>query len=219
MRMKAERIELRLWLVGVLYTAAICSLLLNLTPAAAQVLLVKTQVRQFPDEPSIMVLPFTNMKGEPKQEYFIDGMTEDIITHLSQIPQLFVIASYSTFAIKHHSIEIRKIGEFFKIHYLLKGNIKRSGDSLLMRIQLVDANTEHIIWSERYEREFREIFTLQDEITKKIIEAIKIEMPAKTRDCFSARIYGKQNMRAYERVLLGSHHFRQFNKKDNMMAR
>jgi len=217
--MKAERIKLRLWLVGVLYTATICSFLLNLTPAVAQVLLVKTQVRQFPDKPSIMVLPFTNMKGEPKQKYFIDGMTEEIITHLSQIQQLFVIASYSTFAIKHHSIEIRKIAEFFKIQYLLKGNVKRSGDSLLMRVQLIDANTEHIIWSESYEREFREIFTLQDEITKKITEAIKIEMPPEVQVRLSARTNGKQNMRAYDKVLLGSHHFRQFNKKDNMMAR
>ena len=126
---------------------------------------------ELPDKPSIAVLPFTNMSGDPEQEYFSDGITEDIVTALSRLHWFFVIARNSTFAYKGQSIDVRQVGRDLGVRYLLEGSVRKSGQRLRITSQLLDAMTGNHIWSERYDRELTDIFALQDEITASVAAA------------------------------------------------
>ncbi|QQS11525.1 MAG: hypothetical protein IPK81_18405 [Rhodospirillales bacterium] len=125
-----------------------------------------------PDKPSIAVLPFTNMSGDPEQEYFTDGMVEDIITELSRFRSLFVIARNSSFSYKGSSPDIRRVGRELGVRYVLEGSIRRAGDRIRVTGQLIDAPTGNHIWAERYDRVLDDVFAVQVEVTRAIVAAI-----------------------------------------------
>ncbi len=133
-------------------------------------------VAPLPDKPSIAVLPFNNLSGDPDQEYFADGMTEDIIAGLSRFRSLFVIARNSTFAYKGTSPDIRDVARDLGVRYVLEGSVRRGGARLRITGQLIDAETGNHIWAERYDRELDDIFTIQDEVTEAIVAAIAPEI-------------------------------------------
>ena len=126
-----------------------------------------------PDKPSIAVLPFDNMSGDPEQEYFADGITEDITTNLSRIRWLFVIARNSSFVFKGQAIDVRQISRELGVRYLLEGSVRKAANRVRITAQLIDAQTSNHIWAERYDRELTDLFAVQDEITEKVAGAIE----------------------------------------------
>ena len=126
-----------------------------------------------PDPPSIAVLPFTNMSSDPEQDYFADGITEDITTALSRLRWLFVIARNSTFTYKGRAVDVRQVAVELAVRYVLEGSVRTSGGHIRVTGQLVDAATGKHIWAERYDRELRDIFAVQDEITGNVVASIE----------------------------------------------
>lgn len=126
-----------------------------------------------PDKPSIAVLPFQNLSGDPEQEYFADGMVEDIITGLSRIKWLFVIARNSTFIYKGRSVDVKQVGRELGVRYVLEGSVRKAANRVRITGQLIDASTGAHVWAERYERKFDDIFALQDELTISLVGAIE----------------------------------------------
>ena len=137
---------------------------------------VKKMAFPLPDKPSIAVLPFVNMSGDPKEDYFSDGLTEQIITSLSKFPRLFVIARNSTFVYKGKPVKIQKVAEDLGVRYVMEGSVRKSGDRVRITTQLIDAITGRHVWSEHYDKELKDIFALQDEITIKIMNGMSIEL-------------------------------------------
>jgi TolB-like protein/class 3 adenylate cyclase/Tfp pilus assembly protein PilF len=129
-----------------------------------------------PDKPSIAVLPFVNMSGDPEQDFISDGLTEDIISALSSVPDLFVIARNSTFTYKGKTVKVQQVAEELGVRYVLEGSFKRSGDKVRITAQLIDATTGHHLWAERYDREFKNLFALEDDITLNIMSSLQIEL-------------------------------------------
>ena len=126
-----------------------------------------------PDRPSIAVLPFSNMSGDPKEDYFADGTSEDIITGLSKLRWFFVIARNSSFTYKDKAVDIRIVGRELGVRYVLEGSVRKSGGRVRITAQLIDAETGKHLWAERYDRDLTDIFALQDEITEKVVAAIE----------------------------------------------
>jgi adenylate cyclase len=124
------------------------------------------------DRPSVAVLPFANMSGDPEQEYFADGISEDIITELSRFHSIFVIARNSSFTYRGQAIDVRKVAKDLGVRYVLEGSVRRAGNTIRVTAQLVDAVTAHHVWAERYDRSLVDLFAVQDEITRNIIGAI-----------------------------------------------
>lgn len=141
------------------------------TPAAPS-----TAPLSLPDKPSIAVLPFDNMSGDPEQEYFSDGITEDIITALSQIRQFFVIARNTTFTYKGRAVDVQAVAKELGVRYVLEGSIRQAGGRIRITTQLIDGETGNHIWAERYDRVLEDIFAVQDEITTTVIGAIQPEL-------------------------------------------
>jgi adenylate cyclase len=129
-----------------------------------------------PDKPSIAVLAFDNLSGDPEQEYFSDGISEEIISALSKTDQLFVIARNSSFTYKGKPVNVKQVSRELGVRYVLEGSVRKSEDRVRITAQLIDATTGHHLWSERYDRDLKEIFALQDEITMKIITALQVEL-------------------------------------------
>jgi adenylate cyclase len=178
---------------------------------------VEKMAYPLPDKPSIAVLPFVNMSDDPKQEFFSDGMTEEIITALSKVPHLFVIARNSTFAYKGKPVNVRKVSEELGVRYVMEGSVRKAEDRVRITAQLIDALTGHHLWAERYDRELEDIFTVQDEITKKIITALQVKLT----EGEEARIYAKgtDNLQAYLNVLQCLAHIRDFKPENSVLAR
>jgi adenylate cyclase len=131
-----------------------------------------------PDKPSIAVLPFQNLSGDPEQEYFADGVTEDIITAISRLRWFFVIARNSTMVYKGKAIDVRLVGRELGVRYVLEGSVRKSGARVRITGQLIDAITGKHIWAERYDRELKDVFAVQDEITQSVTSAIEPELIA-----------------------------------------
>jgi TolB-like protein/Flp pilus assembly protein TadD len=131
-----------------------------------------------PDKPSIAVLPFANMSGDPEQEYFADGMVEDITTALSKLRWFFVIARNSAFVYKGRAVDVKQVGRELGVRYVLEGSVRRGGSRLRITAQLVDAVTGNHVWAERYDRDLADIFAVQDEITEHVVAAIEPELYA-----------------------------------------
>jgi adenylate cyclase len=129
-----------------------------------------------PDKPSVAVLPFANVSRDPAQEYFSDGVTEDLITGLSKMSGLFVIARNSVFTYKGKSVNVRNVGRDLGVRYVLEGGVQRAGDRVRITAQLVDAKSGYHLWAERYDREVRDIFALQDEVTQQIVRALAVKV-------------------------------------------
>lgn len=125
-----------------------------------------------PDKPSIAVLPFANMSGDPEQEYFSDGITEDVITALSKFRWFFVIARNSTFTYKRKAVDIKTVAQDLGVRYVLEGSVRKAGSRVRITAQLIDATTNHHVWAERYDRDVKDIFAVQDEITENIVTSI-----------------------------------------------
>ena len=157
-----------------------------------------------PDKPSIAVLPFTNMSGDAEQEYFSDGITEDIITELSRFHTLFVIARNSSFAYKGQSVNVGKIGRELGVAYVVEGSVRKAGNRVRITGQLVEAATGNHLWAERYDRELEDIFAVQDEV----VQAIAAAIPGRLGEVAIERARHKptENMTAYDYVLRGDWH-------------
>lgn len=156
-------------------------------------------------QPSIAVLPFTNMSGDAKQEYFSDGITENIITGLSKIPRILVIARNSSFTYKGKPVKIKKVGKELGVRYVLEGSVQKSGEKVRITAQLIDATTEKHVWAERYDRDLKDIFTLQDEITMEIVKALHMRLKGQERARGLAK--GTSNLEAYLKLLQGTEIF------------
>ena len=131
-----------------------------------------------PDKPSIAVLPFTNMSSDAEQEYFSDGITEDIITDLSKISGLFVVARNSTFTYKGQAVKIRQVAEELGVRYVLEGSVRRAEDKIRITAQLIDALTGNHIWAERYDRELKDVFSVQSEVARQVAKAMAVTLKA-----------------------------------------
>jgi adenylate cyclase len=172
---------------------------------------------ELPDKPSIAVLPFTNMSGDPSQEYFSDGLTEQIINGLCKNPKLFVIARNSSFAYKGIAVSVKQIAKELGVRYILEGSVQRAGDRVRITAQLIDATTDYHMWSENYDRVLDDIFVLQDEITLKLMGIMQIELTLGEQ----ARLWkgGTTNIQAYDRFMRGGECLLRTNEKDNKQAR
>jgi adenylate cyclase len=170
-----------------------------------------------PDKPSIAVLPFANMSDDPKQEYFSDGITDEIITALSKLSQLFVIARNSTFTYKGKPTSAREVSEALGVRYVLEGSVRREGDRVRIGAQLVDALSGYQLWAERYDRSLKDIFSLQDEITLRIVTELRVRLTSGE----SARLAGKgaKNLDAYLKVLEAADKLGRWTKESNQSAK
>jgi len=156
---------------------------------------VERMAHSLPDQPSIAVLPFDNMSGDPEQDYLADGISENIISALSRIPRLFVIARNSTFTYKGKPVKVQQVSEELGVRYVLEGSVQRSGNRLRVTAQLVDAIKGNHLWSEKYDRKLEDIFAVQDEVTKEIIAALNVELTQGEQARAAAK--GTDNLEAY----------------------
>ena len=132
-----------------------------------------TAAAPLPDKPSIAVLPFTNMSGDPEQEYFADGLVEDIITALSRVRSFFVIARNSSFTYKGRAVDVRQVSRELGVRYVLEGSIRKAGSRVRIVGQLVDATTGHHVWADRFDGDMNDIFELQDKVTESVVGAVE----------------------------------------------
>ncbi len=154
-----------------------------------------------PNKPSIAVLPFENMSGDPEQEYFSDGLTEDIITGLSRLRWLFVIARNSTFTYKGQAVDIKQVGQDLGVRYVLEGSVRKSGTRIRVTAQLIESETGNHIWAERYDRNLTDIFDLQDEITGTIVGTLQTDLHE--AEFSRAKRKPTQNLNAWDHFQLG----------------
>src|SRR4030095_150452 len=142
-------------------------------PGALSPVQIREPLTAASDRPAIAVLPFTNMSGDPEQEYFSDGISEDIITALSKLRWFFVIARNSSFTYKGKAVHIRQVAEELGVSYVLEGSVRKLGERVRITAQLNDVTTGGHIWAERYDRDLADVFAVQDEITEAIVAAIE----------------------------------------------
>jgi len=187
-----------------------------LSPAPIEVASIERMKYPLPEGPSIAVLPFANMSGDPKQEFLCDAMTEDIITGLSRVPRLFVIARNSTFVYKGKPVKVKQVSEELGVRYVLEGSLQRSADRVRISVQLIDALTGHHLWAKRYDRELVDLFALQDEITIKILSALEVLLMAQGgvagAEKFADKYYrGKQGLDCYLKIAEAWGYFQRYN--------
>ncbi len=156
-----------------------------------------------PDKPSIAVLPFTNMSGDPEQEYFSDGITEDIITELSRFSSLFVIARNSSFTFKGEAVNVTEVGQKLGVAYVVEGSVRKAGNRVRITAQLIEAATGHHVWAERYDRDLEDFFAVQDEVVREIATAVPGQLDVAALQRNQRRPI--ENMTAYDLVLRGEH--------------
>jgi adenylate cyclase len=172
---------------------------------------------QLPDKPSIAVLAFDNMSGDPEQAYFGDGIAEEIITALSKSSDLFVIARNSSFTYKGKPVKVQQVSKELGVRYVLEGSFKRSGDRLRITAQLIDAVNGQHLWAERYDRKLADIFEIQDDITKRIIASLKVKLTI--GELARAYAKGTNNLDAYLKVMQAWGYHMRFTKADNLISR
>ncbi len=170
-----------------------------------------------PDKPSIAVLPFDNISGDPEQEYLADGLSEDLITALSKIRWFFVIARNSTFTYKGQAVEVRQVAQELGVRYVLEGSVRKAGNRVRISAQLIDATSGRHVWAERYDRDLADIFELQDEMTQTIVAAVEPELGAAERE--RAAHKSPESLDAWETFQRGLWHMWTFEKDDNAEAR
>ena len=167
-------------------------------------------------KPSIAVLPLVNMSGDPEQEFFADGLTEDIITELSRFRDLLVISRNSTFVHKGKAVKVQEVGREFGVDYVLEGSVRKAGDRIRVTVQLIDAETDRHVWAERYDRKLEDVFAIQDEMTCAIVATLPGRVEAATHD--RAKRKTTDNMAAYECVLTAKVLHHRSNRDDNAEA-
>jgi TolB-like protein len=173
-------------------------------------------VLPLPDRPAIAVLPFVNMSGDPEQEYFSDGISEDVITALSKLRWFFVIARNSSFLYKGKSVPMKQIAEELGVGYTVEGSVRKIGDRVRITAQLNDVATGSTLWAERYDRDLADVFAVQDEITEAIVAAIEPQIFA--AENFRARRKTPDNMDAWDLVMRALSHYWRVTRQDNVVA-
>jgi TolB-like protein len=169
-----------------------------------------------PDKPSIAVLPFQNMSGDPEQEYFSDGISEDIITALSKLRWFFVIARNSSFTYKGKAVHMKQVADELGVGYVLEGSVRKGGNRVRITAQLNEVTTGSHIWAERYDRELADVFQVQDEITEAIVAAIEPQLYA--AENFRAQRKPPDSLDAWDLVMRALSHFWRVTRQDNVVA-
>jgi TolB-like protein len=175
-----------------------------------------TSVLPLPDRPAIAVLPFTNMSGEPEQEYFSDGISEDIITALSKLRWFLVIARNSSFIYKGKAVHMKQVAEELGVGYVVEGSVRKGGDRVRITVQLNDVATGSHIWAERYDRDLADVFAVQDEITEAIVAAIEPQLYA--AENFHGQRKPPDSMDAWDLVMRALSHYWRVTRQDNVVA-
>jgi adenylate cyclase len=195
-RLQAQRLKLSHWLrpgywvaAGVVVALIVGGFLATQSPFFFLLRTLQSPIQNqtalpLPDKPSIVVLPFVNMSNDPEQEYFGDGITEDITTDLSRISSLFVISRNSAFTYKGNPVKVQEVSKELGVQYVLEGSVRKAGDQVRVTTQLIDAITGGHLWSERYDRPLADIFALQDEIVQKIVFALKVKLTPEEQERF-----------------------------------
>src|SRR5712692_4473850 len=163
--------------------------------------LVTQPALPLPDKPSLVVLSFTNLSEDPKQDYFSDGITEDLTTDLSKLSSLFVIARNSAFTYKGKAVKVQEVSKELGVQYVLEGSVRKADSQIRITAQLVDATTGHHLWSERYDRPLQDLFALQDEIRQKIVTALKVKLTPEEQE--HLKRFPTDNLEAYDYFLRG----------------
>ncbi len=168
------------------------------------------------DKPSIAVLPFDNLSGDPEQEYFADGISEDIVTELSRLSNLLVIARNSSFTYKDRAVTVQDVGKELGVRYILEGSVRKSSDRVRITAQLIDATNGYHLWAERYDRKLAEVFAVQDDVTRKIVTALSVKLAGDEKDQLARGTIA--NFEAYDLLLRGQQYERRRTKEDNALA-
>jgi adenylate cyclase len=168
------------------------------------------------DGPSIVVLPFANMSGDAEQEFFADGLTEDILTELSRFRHLFVISRNSAFKYKGKAVDVRQVARELRVQYVVEGSVRKVGNRVRVTVQLIDVEVDRHVWAERYDRQLEDIFAIQDEVTAAIVATLPGRLEAATRERVARKT--TDNMAAYECVLAGKLLHHRSNRADNEAA-
>jgi adenylate cyclase len=170
-----------------------------------------------PDEPSIAVLPFDNLSGDPQQDYFSDGLSDHIITNLSKVPHLFVIARNSTFTYKGKPVKVQKVAEELGVRYVLEGSVQKTADRIRVTAQLIDAVKGHHLWAENYDRDLKDIFAVQDKITMEILKALQVKLTGGEKASLIGK--GTDNLEAYQKCLQALDQLQRMSKEGTILAR
>ena len=170
-----------------------------------------------PEKPSIAVLPFNNLTGDPTQEYFSDGISDNIITRLARLPDMDVIARNSSFAYKENAVNVQQVGRELGVRYVLEGSAQKDGDHIRINAQLIDAATGKHLWAESYDREMKAIFAVQDDITLKIVKSLLVKLTRGEASLLT--VEWTKNVQAWEAAVQGSWHSRLIMRESNAQAR
>src|SRR6185295_7282294 len=168
-------------------------------------------------KPSLVVLPFDNMSQDPAQDYFSDGITEDITTDLSRLSSLFVIARNSAFTYKGKAVKVQDVSREMGVRYVLEGSVRKANDQVRITAQLIDATTGGHLWSERYDRPLKDVFALQDEIVQKIVTTLKLQITLTEQGHIVRKT--TDNLEAYDFLLRGLESGNRSTKEANAQAR
>ena len=188
-----------------------------LSPQSSALVTQAAPALPLPDKPSIVVLPFVNMSNDPEQEYFSDGITEDLTSDLSKISSLFVIARNSAFIYKGRAVKVQDVSRELGVQYILEGSVRKIGEQVRITVQLADALTGGQLWSERYDRPLKDIFSIQDETRQKIVTALKVKLTPDEQERF--RQAPTDNLEAYDYYLRGLDAYWPLTKEANSRAR
>jgi adenylate cyclase len=188
----------------------------SLTASVAAPTAAAGAVTDIPTQPAIAVLPFANLSQDPEQDYFADGITEDISTELSRLPSLFVIARNSAFAYKGKKATVEQVGRELKVGYVVEGSVRKAGNRVRITVELADAVAGKQLWAERFDRELEDVFAIQDEVTRRIVAVLPARLEA--ADLERARHKPPETMAAYDYLLRGKNHHHRGTKEDNAEA-
>ncbi len=203
--------------VVVAVVVALWQFYLRPAPSPREVASKEKMAFPLPDKPSIAVLPFRNLSGEPEQEFLADGITESVIGAISRVSGLFVIASNSVFTYKGKPVKVQTVSEELGVRNILEGTVQRAGNRLRVNAQLIDATTGRHLWSERYDREMKDVFSVQDNISKEILTALRVKLLEGEQARVWAR--GTDNLDSYLKFLKAYDQFKSFNKNSMILTR
>jgi TolB-like protein/ankyrin repeat protein/class 3 adenylate cyclase len=195
--------------IGIVY-------LLKPTTAVEETASIERMAFPLPDKPSIAVLPFTNMSNDAEQEFFADGMTEDLITDISKVSGLFVIARNSVFTYKGKSVKVRQVAEELGVRYVLEGSVRRVGNEVRINAQLIDATTGGHLWAERYDGSLEDVFSMQDKITRSIVTALEVTLAGQEQGELVRS--ETRNVDAHDAFLQGWEHYQRHTSGDSVKA-
>ncbi len=205
---KKNKLKPWLWLAStitvVLFVGIIITLFFSESKPKKEAITAEKIANSSLDKPSIAVLPFENLSDDPEQEYFADGMTDELITHLSKISGLLVISRNSSFTYKGKLVKVQQVADELNVQYVLEGSIQRAGDRVRIRAQLIDGATDHHLWAESYDAVMENIFDLQDEITKKITAVLAVKLTVREQNRFAKK--KTTNIEAYDAFVKGWEH-------------